>query len=108
MDGSHQIWDAAVAATADGLAGEQPKKVSTWFIQLAEVGVKCSWMRGGRPASRGLWGACGSRSCLAPRAAPGVGRCGRPVEEGENLAVAVAVKARLRLLLQLRHQREAL
>ena len=23
-----------------------PKKISTMFIQLPEVGVKCSWMRG--------------------------------------------------------------
>ncbi len=45
-DGCDQVLDGGEGAAADRLPGDDPKKISTRFSQLPEVGVKCSWTRG--------------------------------------------------------------
>ncbi|MFJ8917319.1 hypothetical protein [Amycolatopsis sp. NPDC102389] len=62
-----------------------PKKISTMFIQEAPVGVKCTVMRGLRASQFLTLGWLGSRVDL-----------GYPLEESEELAVAVPWAAGIR------------
>lgn len=43
-----EVSDGAKGAAADGLQSMVPKKTSTRFSQLPEVGVKCTEIRAGR------------------------------------------------------------
>ena len=45
-DGCGEVFDAGEAAPADGLAGDDAKKISTMFNQDPLVGVKCNVIRG--------------------------------------------------------------
>jgi hypothetical protein len=52
-DGLDELANGVEAAAADGLAGDDAKKISTMFNQDPDVGVKCSVIRGLR-ASQAL------------------------------------------------------
>jgi hypothetical protein len=46
LDGGDEVLDRGEGASADGLAGDVPKKISTMFSQDPLVGVKCIVIRG--------------------------------------------------------------
>jgi hypothetical protein len=59
IDGGGELIDAGEVATAKGLTVDDGEDTSTRLSQDAEVGVKCSWMRGclaSQPRTTGcLW-----------------------------------------------------